>query len=68
MVKDSDAMTTATCPKCNLRNIPLTNGQLAAHDSHRGELIDGPDDAEGNPTPGEWVGGCGNREPGAKPG
>lgn len=51
----------ATCPKCGLPDIPLTNGKLAAHDSHRGQLIDGPDDAEGNPTPGEWVGGCGNR-------
>ena len=58
----------ATCPACGLRNIPLTNGLLAAHDSHRGELIDGPDDAEGNPTPGEWVGGCENRNPNAKPG
>ena len=54
----------ATCPKCGLPDIPLTNGKLAAHAWHPdGRLIDGPTDAEGNPTPGEWVGGCGNREP-----
>ena len=58
----------ATCPACNLRNIPVTNGKLAAHDSHLGQLIDGPDDAEGNPAPGEWVGGCTNLNPTTKPG
>lgn len=51
------------CPACNLRNIPVTDGKLHAHAWHRGTWVDGPDDENGDPTPGEWRGGCHNRAP-----
>ena len=54
----------ATCPRCGLKHVPLIDGQLAAHAWATGRYVDGPDDEDGNPGPGEWVGGCGNREPG----
>ncbi len=54
------------CPICNLR-VPFLNGLLAAHAWHRGTWADGPDDENGDPTPGEWRGGCHNRDPGIVP-
>ena len=53
----------ATCPACGLRGVPVFAGKLAAHGWVAGRYVDGPDDGDGNPTPGEWVGGCGNRAP-----
>lgn len=60
----------ATCPVCHLGGIPVTGGLLAAHAWYprdKARYIDGPDDAEGFPTPGEWVGGCENRTPADQP-
>ena len=53
----------ARCPACGLDGIPVSGGRLAAHGWHRGQRLDGPLDPDGNPAPGEWVGGCSNREP-----
>ena len=59
----------ATCPACGLLDVPvLPDGSLANHRWVAGSYADGPDDADGNPTPGEWVGGCANREPEPLPG
>lgn len=63
------ALDLATCPACGLQNIPVTDGKLAAHAWYpRGQPIPGLDDAEGNPTPGEWRGWCKNLDPTTKPG